>query len=80
MINRQSGQLFNSRLVKRSAPIHESACSPVGHGFKDSIEIAVAARMQDMELHSKVAGRCLRVSGYGLGSGGGWVGHEQSNL
>ena len=68
MAGGQRGELFACRLVKNgSAPITSAACSQLDQSCEDRIEIAFAARVQDMELQPEGAGRRLHVSRYGLG-------------
>ena len=60
MTDRQRGELFALASEECIGGDHERACPQLGHGCKDSIEIAVAARMQDMELQPEGASRCLQ--------------------
>ena len=50
MPDRQLGELFALAREEWIGADHERACPQLGHACKDCIEIAVAARMQDMEL------------------------------
>jgi hypothetical protein len=73
VIDRQLGELLTAAREKWIGADHERACPQLGYRCKDCIEIAVAARMQDMELQPEAAGRCLRLSRYSFGSGSGRV-------
>src|SRR4029077_791670 len=66
---RQLGELWALIRKEWIAADHKRACPQLGHGCKDCIEIAAAARMQDMELQPEGAGLRLRVPRYGFGSG-----------
>ena len=48
---------------------HQRAGSLLDQGCERRIEVAFAARMQDMELEPELAGRRLRVLRHGLGIG-----------
>ena len=58
---------------------YERAGSQSGQGCEDRIEVALGARMQDMELQPEGVGRRLHVSRYGLGNGGMSRVNEQGN-
>ena len=66
---RQCGELFAPAVEEWIAADHEPACPQLGQGCEDGIEVALGARMQDMELQPERARRRLQVSRYGLGDG-----------
>jgi hypothetical protein len=56
VIDRQLGELLTAAREKWIGADHERACPQLGYRCKDCIEIAVAARMQDMELPARGRG------------------------
>ena len=64
MIDCQLGELLATAGEKYIGADHECACPQLGRGCKDRIEIAVAARVQDMELQPEGVGSCLCIFRY----------------
>jgi hypothetical protein len=65
-----SGERSASAREECFAADHEPAGSQLDQGCEDRIEVAIGARMQDMELELEGAGRRLQVSRLGLGNNG----------
>src|SRR5262249_14636399 len=75
----QRSELFASAIEKWIAADHESACSQLGQGCKNGIEVTYGARIQHMELQPKGARGRLQLARYGFGIGDGGRVNEQCN-
>ena len=69
MAERQRGELFAPRAKECIVADYKPACSQLEQGCEDRIELAFAARMQDMKFEPETAGRRLQVSRLCLGGG-----------
>jgi hypothetical protein len=64
---RLCGKLFASAIEECIDADNQCACPQLSQGCEDRIEVAFGTGVQDMELHSKDAGRRLQVSQKELG-------------
>ena len=69
----QSGKLLAPRVEERIAADHEPACMEFDKVGKDRIEVAIGARVQDVELDPELVGRRLKLSCFSHDIGPGWV-------
>ena len=65
----QCEDLFVSAEEERVGSDYERTSTQLNHRCKDAIEVALGAGMQEIELQSKLASRCLKVSRLDLGTG-----------
>jgi hypothetical protein len=70
---RQCGKLFMLGMEEEIRHDHERASSQLDQGCEDRVEIAIGARIQDMELQPESVGCRMQGSQKGLSNGTGRV-------
>jgi hypothetical protein len=73
MAHRQGSKLLAPGIEKWVSADHEPAGSQLDHVCKNSLELVIGARFQDMKLDPEQVRRSMQVSQFSLGIGSGRV-------